>query len=344
MKYNKTAILLINIGTPDNPSIKAVGRFLFQFLNDKYIIDLPFLLRKFLVNCIIIPFRTPKLAKLYQQLWDESGSPLLYHTQSLTKKLQSNLPENYEIFMAMRYGNPSIKNAVKEIKRKGIFNNILLLPLYPQYATSTTLTSIIEVKRKLKKYKLDIELAIVDQFFNNKVFIQSIIHNAAKYDLNSYDHIIFSYHGLPINQVENTHPDHTCNDLNCSTHFDENNEKCYHAACYATTRLLVEKLKLRKDQYTTSFQSRLLKNWLAPFSNEIIIQKAKEGKKRILVFSPAFVADCLETTIEIAYEYDLLFKKNGGEFLQLVESLNDSEEWVKCLKEIVILSDHEVSV
>jgi ferrochelatase len=335
MKNNKTAVLLVNIGTPDNPTTKAVRRFLFQFLNDKYIIDLPFLLRKFLVNCIIVPFRAPKSAKLYQQLWDESGSPLLYHSQSLTKKLQSDLTENYEVFMAMRYGNPSIKSAVKEIKRKGNFDNILLLPLYPQYATSTTLTSIVEVKRQLKRYKLGIELSIVNQFFNNKEFIQSIIHNAAKYNLNSYDHIIFSYHGLPINQVENTHPDYTCNDLSCSTHFGKNNEYCYHAACYATTRLLVEKLKLTEGQYTTSFQSRLSKNWLTPFSDEVIIQKAKEGKKRILVFSPAFVADCLETSIEIAYEYDLLLKKKGGERLQLVESLNDSDQWMECLKGMI---------
>lgn len=336
MKNKKTAVLIANVGTPDNPSTKAVRRFLFQFLNDKYVIDLPYLFRIFLVNCIIVPFRAPKSAKLYQQLWNEKGSPLLYHTQSLIKKLQAKLTENHEVFMVMRYGNPSIKSVIKEIKKKGDFETILLFAQYPQYATSTTLTSIVEVKKQIKKHKLDIDLSIIDQFFNNADFIQSIAHNATKYDLDSYDHIIFSYHGLPMNQTENTHPGYTCKDLNCSTHYGENNKQCYYATCYATTRLLVEKLNLEKNQYTTSFQSRLSKNWLIPFSDKVIIQKAKEGKKRILVLSPAFVADCLETIIEIAHEYDLLFKENGGKHLQLVENLNDTDQWVECMRKMII--------
>ncbi len=330
---NKTAVLLINVGTPDDPSVRSVRRFLFQFLNDKYVIDLPYLLRKFLVNCIIVPFRAPKSAKLYELLWDEKGSPLLYLSESLKDKLQSKLP-GHDIFLGMRYGNPSIESVIKKVKKDG-YSNLICIPLYPQYATSTTLTSMVEVEKQIEKYKLKIPYKFVDQFFQNKDFIDSFVASANNYDLSSYDHIIFSYHGLPVNQVENTHKGSKCEDLNCIKEYKEENKFCYHAACYATTRLLVKELNLNPDQYTTCFQSRLSKNWLKPFSDDVIIQKAKEGKKRILVFCPAFVTDCLETTIEIGYEYAELFKENGGEKLQLVENLNDSDEWTECLKGMI---------
>lgn len=331
---DKTAVLLINVGTPENPTTKDVRKFLFEFLNDKYVIDLPFLLRKFLVNCIIVPFRAPKSAKLYQKLWDEKGSPLLYYSESLKDKLQAKISEKYEVFIGMRYGNPSIKEAIAAIKLQG-FKKLICIPLYPQYATSTTYTSIVEVNKQAKKQALDIDLEFIDDFFHKQKFIEAITAQAKKYDLSKYDHIIFSYHGLPVNQTENTHKGYSCKELNCNTEYNPSNKYCYHAACYATTRLLTKALKLKEGQYITSFQSRLSKNWLEPFTDDIILEKAKEGKKNILVFCPAFVADCLETTIEIAYEYDELFKQNGGEKLQLVESLNDSDAWVNCLASLI---------
>ena len=283
MNSNKTAILLINVGTPDAPTKKAVRRYLTQFLNDKRVIDLPWILRKFLVNCIIIPFRTPKSTKLYEQLWTENGSPLTHYSNLLLKKLQNRLGVEQKVFFAMRYQNPSIKKALLEIKTEG-FNKVTVIPLYPQYATSTTLTSIEEVIRISKKIRLKSELIFRDQFFEHPKFINAVIAQSKKFDLSTYDHILFSYHGLPINQVEDTHPGISCHDMNCTQEYGDQNALCYHAACYETTRLLKTKLNLTEEQYTVCFQSRFAKKWLSPFTDEVIIDLAQKGKKRILVF------------------------------------------------------------
>ncbi len=334
MEKNKTAILLVNVGTPDNPSNNAVRKFLSQFLNDKRVIDLPFLLRKFLVNLIIVPFRTSKSAKLYVKLWNKKGSPLLYHSKSLIEKLQKKLKPGDEVFLAMRYQNPSIQTALLEIMKKD-FDQIILFPLYPQYATSTTLTTIEETKKQMKKLNLNTPLTIVDQFFDKKEYLNALIERAQKYNFEDYDHILFSYHGLPVNQVEDTHPGSSCEQLNCSKTYNEKNLFCYHAACYQTTKLIAQKLKLKKKDYSICFQSRFAKKWLSPFTDEVLIQKANEGYKNILVFCPSFVADCLETTIEIEDEYKKLFIENGGESLTLVKSLNDSNAWATALKTMV---------
>lgn len=334
MGKNKTAVLLVNVGTPDNPSNKAVRKFLSQFLNDKRVIDLTFLLRKFLVNLIIVPFRTSKSAKLYTKLWDKKGSPLLYHSKSLIEKLQKKLNTGDEVFLAMRYQNPSIQTALLEIMKKD-FDQILLFPLYPQYATSTTLSTIEETIKQMKKLELNIPLTIVDQFFDHKEYQKAFSERALEYNLEDYDHILFSYHGLPINQVEDTHPRNSCEKLNCSKIYNDKNLFCYHSACYQTTKLIAKKLKLTKENYSICFQSRFAKKWLSPFTDEVLIQKANEGYKNILVFCPSFVADCLETTIEIEDEYKNLFIANGGEKLTLVKSLNDSNAWAVALKTII---------
>ena len=340
MNPKKTAILLINVGTPDAPTHKAVRKYLTQFLNDKRVIDLPWLGRKLLVNLIIIPFRTPKSTKLYQRLWTKDGSPLLNYSQSLLTKLQNRLDVSKRVFLAMRYQNPSIKKALNEIKSEK-FEKVVVLPLYPQYATSTTLTSMEEVLRIASKIKLNSEIIFRDQFFDHPKYLNAVIAQSKNFDLSSYDHILFSYHGLPINQVEDTHPGNSCHEMNCTQAYGNQNALCYHAACYETTRLLSTKLNLTREQHTVCFQSRFAKKWLSPFTDDVIIDLAKKGKKRILVFCPAFVADCLETTIEISYEYDELFKENGGEKIDLVPSLNDSEKWVEALESLVDESSEE---
>ena len=150
-----------------------------------------------------------------------------------------------------------------------------------------------------------------------------------------YDHILFSYHGLPVRQVDKVYGDSPCSEHHCEDHIDDDNKFCYKATCYETTRLIAKQLNLKPEQYSVAFQSRLDKKWLEPFSDKVVIQKAKEGAKKMLVFSPAFVADCLETTIEIGEEYNELFKEHGGEKVQLVESLNDHPIWINTLKQLV---------
>ena len=334
MKHGKTGILLMNVGSPDEPKVPSVRKYLTQFLNDKRVIDLPFLLRKFLVNAIIIPFRVKKSTGLYQQLWTEKGSPLVYYTEELKEKLQTQLGDSYEIFVGMRYGDPGYKNALSEIK-KGNFKKLVLVPLYPQHAMSTTETSVVAAEKEIQKLEIQAEVVTLEQFYNHPKFIDAFIRHAQKYDLKAFDHFVFSYHGLPNRHVEKCHPEIKVGDCNCQNTFPEHGKYCYRATCYETSRLIAARLNLSSSDYTVGFQSRLSNNWLTPFTDVVLDEKLTEGKKNILVFAPSFVTDCLETILEIGVEYGEAFEKKGGNKLQLVESLNAEDHWVEALAQII---------
>ncbi len=339
----KTAVLLVNLGTPDSPSVKDVRKYLFEFLNDPRVIDIPTLARAILVNLIIVPFRAPKSAKIYQELWTNNGlpdgrkgSPILYYGKSVQEKLQRTLENDFDVYLAMRYKNPSIDDVLKDVYKKD-YEKIIVIPLFPQYASATTGSVTDKVMKIMSKWWVIPEVKFISQHYDEVGFINTIVDRARKYNINEYDHILFSYHGLPIRQVDKVYKDGTlCEEHNCETEINETNNYCYKATCYATTRLIAEKLNLPKEKYTVCFQSRLDKNWLEPFADKTIIEQAKKGAKKLLVFSPAFVADCLETLIEIGVEYQKLFEEHGGEKVQLVESLNDHPMWIETLKEIVI--------
>lgn len=331
----KTAVLLMNVGSPDEPKVPAVRRYLTQFLNDKRVIDLPWLLRKFLVNAIIIPFRVKKSTGLYRQLWTEKGSPLIYYTEELREKLQIQLGDSFAVFVGMRYGNPGYKAALSEIKKQG-YKQLVLVPLYPQHAMSTTETSIVAAEEEIKKLGIRAEVFNVEQFYNHPKFLNAFVAQAKKHDFSRFDHIVFSYHGLPNRQVEKCHPGIKVGDCSCQNSFPEHGKFCYRATCYETSRLIAEKLLLKKSDYSVGFQSRLSNNWLTPFTDAVLQQKLEEGKKNILVLAPSFVTDCLETILEIGVEYGEEFEKNGGNKLQMVESLNAEEMWVEALADIVL--------
>jgi protoporphyrin/coproporphyrin ferrochelatase len=334
MNVDKTAVLLMNVGSPDKPELGSVWTYLTQFLNDKRVIDLPFLLRKFLVNFIIIPFRLKNSTRLYKLLWTEKGSPLIFYSFEMKEKLQSLLGEDYEVFVAMRYQNPDYRLVAKEIIKKG-FKRLILFPLYPQHAMSTTETTVIAIKNELKKQKAPVKLSVVEQFYNHPKFIQAFAAQGRKYDVTAFDYVVFSYHGLPNRHLEKSHPGIKPDDCKCHEKMPEYGHKCYRATCYATTRLLAKELGLKPDGYSVAFQSRLDKNWMEPFTDEVLLQKLEEGKKRILVFAPAFVTDCLETIIEIGDEYREIFIEKGGEKLQLVESLNAEKLWIETMADLV---------
>lgn len=332
---NRTAVLLINLGTPDSPSVSDVRSYLSQFLNDARVIDIPWLLRKMLVNLIIVPFRAPKSAKIYQKLWTENGSPLLYYSEKVRDLLQKEMPETHDVYLAMRYKNPSIPDVLDRIRRKN-YERIIVVPLFPQYASATTGSAHEEVMRVISKWWVIPEIKMISQFYDHPLYLQGYVERAKKYDLSEYQHILFSYHGLPERQVDKVYDDGLCADHNCENELTDDNKFCYKATCYATSRLLAERLGISTDQYTVCFQSRLDKKWLTPFSDEVVKECARKGMKKILVFSPAFTADCLETIIEIGDEYQEIFTHLGGEKVQLVESLNDHPVWIQCLKEIVL--------
>ena len=335
----KTAVLLVNLGTPDSPTVSDVRKYLFEFLNDPRVIDIPWLLRKILVNLIIVPFRAPKSTKIYKQLWTDKGSPLLIYGISVKEKLQNALGEEYDVELAMRYQNPSMDDVLEKLRKKQ-HQKIIIVPLFPQYASATTGSVIEKAMKIISKWWVIPEVKFIGQFYDDEGFINSFETRTKQYKIEDYDHVLFSYHGLPVRQVDKVYVDgKKCDDHNCENEINEDNKFCYKAACYATSRLLSSKLKIPKEKYTVCFQSRLDKNWLEPFSDKIIIKKAKEGAKKLLVFSPAFVADCLETKVEIGIEYQNLFKEHGGEKVQLVESLNDHPMWIETLKNLILKQD-----
>ncbi len=332
---SKTGVLLVNLGTPDSPSVSDVRSYLSQFLNDPRVIDIPWLARKILVNLIIVPFRAPKSAAIYKKLWTSNGSPLLYYSNIVKNLLQQSLGNDHEVHLAMRYKNPSIPDVMEAMRKKN-YSRIIVVPMFPQYASASTGSAHDEIMRVFRTWWVIPEIRFVSQYYDHPTFIDAMVERSKAYNLSSYDHILFSYHGLPERQVDKVYSEGLCSDHDCENEITEENKFCYKATCYATTRLLADRLQIPAERYTVCFQSRLDKKWLEPFSDKVVEDCARKGMKKILVFSPAFTADCLETIIEIGDEYQEIFKEHGGEKVQLVESLNDHPLWIQCLKEIVL--------
>ena len=343
----KTGILLINLGTPDSPSTSDVRKYLTQFLNDSRVIDINPVARFILVNGIIVPFRSSKSAKLYKHIWTKEGSPLLINSNKMKNLLQQELGNNFVVELGMRYQNPSLESALNKLKEAQV-DKIIIIPLYPQYASSSTGSSVAEAVRLLQKWEVTPSFDVISKFYDNPDFIAACVDKASKYFLPSldgeglgerYDYFIFSYHGLPDRHImkgSEHYGGNTCQLGNCCDKITKNNQYCYRANCFQTTRHLVEALNIDEGKYCTTFQSRLDNKWLQPFSDKVIEDIAKKGAKNILVFSPAFVADCLETIYEIGVEYQEIFIEHGGEKITLVNSLNANDEWVNALKEIVL--------
>jgi ferrochelatase len=333
----KTGVLLINLGTPDSPSTADVRRYLTEFLNDPRVIDINPIGRFLLVNGVIVPFRAPKSAKLYQQIWTPAGSPLLVNSLRVKQLLQDKLGADYLVELGMRYQNPSLDLALETLRKAGA-TKLIILPLYPQYASSSTGSSVEKALRLISNWEVTPSLKIISKFYDHPAFIQACVAVAKKYRHEDFDHVIFSYHGLPERHIQKSSVHYcqgTCNLGSCCEVLSDINAYCYRAACFATTRALVRALQIPEAKCTTTFQSRLNDKWIKPYSDAVIIEKAKEGKKKMLVFSPAFVSDCLETVYEIGTEYNELFRHHGGEKIQLVESLNDSPLWIETLCQLI---------
>ena len=337
MTFGKKGVLVVNLGTPDAPKFGAVWRYLKQFLLDGRVIDYPWIARQLLVRGIILPFRTSSSTKLYKELWTEEGSPLKVYGEQVVAQLQEKMGEEYHVALAMRYQNPSIESAIDKMLKDGV-SEIIVFPMFPQYASATTGSLNEEVMRVLSKYQTMPTIKMVNSYYDHPAIIEVFAENAKQYNFEEYDHIIFSYHGVPQRHLRKG--DITgCHCLkvdNCCGTISKVNQFCYSAQCHGTTRALVEKLGLKEGQYTTSFQSRLGKEvWAKPYTIDIIEEQAEKGAKKLLVFSPAFVADCLETTIEISFEYQEEFEEMGGEHIDLVPSLNAHPKWVNAIKEMV---------
>ena len=333
----KKGILLINLGTPDDPGRGAVYRYLKEFLMDRRVIDIPWLQRTLLVRGIIAPFRSGQSSKLYKELWTENGSPLKYYGEKLTEGVQKDLGSDFEVELAMRYQSPSIESGIDKLMKKGV-SSILVFPLFPQYASASTGSAHEEVMRVISQKQVIPDVKMINSFHNLPGMIEVFSDNARAFDIPSYDHILFSYHGLPARQLIKADPTgHHCKKAeNCCAVLGVHNQHCYSAQCYDTTYAIANNLGLKKEDYTICFQSRLGRaEWNKPYTSDVLKIRAEKGDKKLLVLCPAFVADCLETTVEVSTEYMEEFQEMGGETVDLVPSLNDHPKWIKTVSDLI---------
>jgi ferrochelatase len=329
----KIGVLLVNLGTPDSPEVKDVRKYLDEFLMDERVIDISAFKRTLLVKGIIVPFRSPKTSKLYKEIWDENGSPLLYYSKIQAALVAEQLGDNYHVELAMRYQTPSISSALERMKA-GLVESILVFPLFPQYASASTGSVIQKVMEILSTWPTIPPVKFINSFHDNKLMIETFADNARKHQPERYDQILFSFHGLPERQLKKCDQSgHYClQKTDCCQTLTDVNKFCYSAQCHDTARLIAKELNVPADKYSVCFQSRLGKEpWVKPYTSEVLKDLASKGKKRLLVFCPAFVADCLETLYEVTVEYGEEFKALGGEEVQLVASLNEEPKWIEAM-------------
>ncbi len=332
---SKIGVLLVNLGTPDSPNTGDVRKYLREFLMDERVIDIPYWKRWPLVNLIIAPFRAPKSAKIYGQLWQERGSPLLFYGQDVQQSLQQVLGSSYKVVLGMRYQNPSLQSTLDQLKG---YSKIIVIPLFPQYASASSGSVQQKVMEIVGRWQAIPDIDFIANFVEEPLFIKAFAERARPYmEQTSFDHFVFSYHGIPERQIRKASCDNYCKlNESCCSVYHQKNRLCYRAQCYLTSRLLAKELGIEEEQYTVAFQSRLGRDpWIKPYTDEIITDFPAQGIKKVLAFSPSFIADCLETTIEVGDEFQEIFLEAGGEHWQLVESLNDSSTWVSCLKTMV---------
>ena len=326
------AILLANLGSPDNTDVDSVRRYLNQFLMDPYVIQLPWLLRRMIVSLFVLPKRPKDSAEAYKSVWLEAGSPLIVLSQQLQAALQQKV--TMPVGLAMRYGSPDIESELLHLAKQPGIDEILYIPLYPHFADSTVTTSIVEAEAVIAKHQLPVKLKIVSPFYQRADYIDALVSSAEPYLTQPYDHLIFSYHGLPESHIKkiDTSGQHCLIKENCCQIDNPAHAQCYRHQVMMTTQLFVEKAHLTEERYSVAFQSRLGRaKWLDPNTEDIIRQRAAAGNKKILVICPAFVTDCLETLEEIAIRGQEVFEEAGGEELTLIPCMNHHEKWVNTL-------------
>lgn len=327
---------MVNLGSPQSPEVAEVKKYLNQFLMDGNVIDIPYLVRLFLVRGIIVPRRAGYSAKLYKSIWTEEGSPLIVNTEQLAEKLKGQIA--IPLSIAMRYGEPSVKAGLQELSEQGV-DDVLVVPLYPQYAMSTTRTVMEEVEMVQRKNFPRIKVSYLPAFYDKEAYIK-VLANSIKHSLDGveYDHILFSYHGIPERHLKKTDPtgSHCLQVENCCSVNSEAHKVCYRHQCIKTTEQVAKELGMEAGTYSNSFQSRLGKDpWMQPYTTDRVKALPKEGVKRLAVVTPAFVSDCLETIEEIGAEAYEDFTEAGGEFFTRINCLNAQDEWVKVLAEWV---------
>jgi len=328
----KKGILLVNLGSPESPEPKDVKKYLGEFLMDERVIDLPYVARAALVKGIILKTRPKASAAAYKKIWWEEGSPLIVISERLQSKIQKQV--EYPVALAMRYGSMTIKKGLQELVDKGV-EEVLLFPLYPQFAMATTETITVLAEELRQEFFPSLKIESVPAFYNKPDYIEVLAHSIKNHlEGKKYDHVLFSYHGVPERHIRKSDvtKSHCKIDKSCCTTPSKAHEYCYRHQCLEVTRLVGEKLGFQEGAFSTSFQSRLgFDPWLLPYTDRTIERLGKSGVKNMAIITPAFVSDCLETLEEIAMEGEEIFHEMGGQEYTTVPCLNDDDEFVSLL-------------
>lgn len=334
MINQKKAVMLINLGSPDSPSVSDVRKYLDEFLMDEDVIDLPYFLRAIVVKGFILPFRPQKSAEAYQSVWWKEGSPLIVISKNVQKKLQEKV--NFPVALAMRYGNPSIKSTFQNLlQQHPDLKEILIIPLYPHYAKSSTKTALSQANRVRKIIAPQVHISSIQSFFDEPNYIEALSSSIQPFLKENFDYYLFSYHGLPERHIRKTDitKNHCLKVENCCKTKSPAHEFCYRHQTLITTQKVTAQLGILAHQFGLSFQSRLGQDaWLKPFTEPELERLARSGVKKLAVICPAFVSDCLETIEEIGIRGKAIFRKAGGQDLTLIPCLNENDAWINTLK------------
>ena len=332
------AVLLLNLGTPAEPTARGLRAFYKYFFADPFVFDMNPVARWLLRNLIIQPFRAPKTAKNYATIWMDGGSPLKVYADLLQESMQAAFDEAGEdvlVLNGMAYSEPFIHQSMAELEAEGI-RDILVLPMFPQYSTATTASVFHGVQQAADKWAQSPKLKFLDDLFSEPAFIRAWSNlMTEQLDYAQIDHVVFSYHGLPEKTIQKADSENICQFGDCCQQIGDKNRYCYRAQCVATTDAIVKSLGWKADRYSLAFQSRFGRQaWIQPYLDEHLQQLAANGCKKIAVVTPSFVSDCLETIHEIGIEYRQEFMDSGGEVFQLVPNLNDDPVWFDAMLEI----------
>ena len=328
-------VLLVNLGSPDSPSVPDVRRYLREFLMDGRVLDVNWLLRFCVVHFAILPSRPKQSAEAYHRIWTPAGSPLVVTSRNVQEKLQRRIPVPIEL--AMRYQNPSIPQAVRNLAQKGV-GEVLLIPLFPHYAMSSFETAVERVKEVAAALAPQLRVQVQAPFFDRPDYISALVASAQEFLQRGYDHLLFSYHGLPERHLRKSDPTggHCLATGNCCETASPAHATCYRAQCFKTVAAFVKQAGVPKDKYSVAFQSRLGRDpWLKPYTDYELPRLAERGVKKLLVICPAFVSDCLETLEEIGLRGREAFLAAGGTNFALIPCLNEHPLWLEALERMV---------
>lgn len=327
-------VLLVNLGSPDSTSVEDVRNYLNEFLMDKHVIDLPWVIRRLILSLFILPSRPAKSAEAYSAIWTEQGSPLIVNSEKCAEQLRERT--SIPIELAMRYGKPDMAKALSNLAKQPGIEEILLFPLYPHYAMSSVKTVIERAKSLMQEMGITLPLRVHPVFYDHDGYIEALVESAKPWLEKEFDHLVFSYHGVPERHITKDDPtgNHCLKDKSCCQKTSIAHKTCYRHQVYQTTEAFVEKAGIPIDKYSVGFQSRLGKaKWLEPNTLDVLKQLADQGARKVLVICPSFVSDCLETLEEIGIGAKEEFIKAGGESLELIPCLNDHPAWIDLLKQ-----------